>query len=181
MSESDDLVSYKSSPIETSISFHYARQISYAYIYVTFELQSKRQILRNDIYQMCSGTTRGRVLDGELYYYHFYAQRFQKLIYLHLLKDCFMKISPQSPEQIHCKFKELIISRYSCKKTKGGYYVISNQFMIITGILIISNFIVKHILTLKKDKKLLMESVEFNKSLPRSNVLRMMPVEGSDT
>ena len=29
--------------------------------------------------QMCSGITRGRVLNGELY-----AQRFQKLIYLHL-------------------------------------------------------------------------------------------------
>ena len=33
---------------------------------------------------MCSGTTRGRVLNGE-----FYAQRFQKLIYLHLFTDCF--------------------------------------------------------------------------------------------
>ena len=27
--------------------------------------------------------------------------RFQKLIYLHLLIDCFMKISPQSSEHIH--------------------------------------------------------------------------------
>ena len=47
------------------------------------------------IIQMCSGITRGRVLSGELY-----AQRFQKLIYLHLFTDCFMKISPQSSEQI---------------------------------------------------------------------------------
>ena len=29
------------------------------------------------------------------------AQRFQKLIYLHLFPGCFMKISPQSLEQIH--------------------------------------------------------------------------------
>ena len=44
---------------------------------------------------MCSGITRGRVFNGELY-----AQRFQKLIYLHLFTDCFMNISPQSSEQI---------------------------------------------------------------------------------
>ena len=44
------------------------------------------------IIQMCSGITCGRVLNGELY-----AQRFQKLIYLHLFTDCFMKISPLSP------------------------------------------------------------------------------------
>ena len=31
---------------------------------------------------MCSGITRGRVLNGELY-----VQRFQKLIYLHLFKS----------------------------------------------------------------------------------------------
>ena len=47
------------------------------------------------VIQICSGITGGRVLSGELY-----AQRFQKLIYLHLLTDCFMKISPQSSEQI---------------------------------------------------------------------------------
>ena len=29
-----------------------------------------------------------------------YPQRFQKLIYLHLFTDCFIKISPQSLEQI---------------------------------------------------------------------------------
>ena len=36
---------------------------------------------------MCSGITRGRVLNGEPY-----AQRFQKFIYLHLFTDCLMKI-----------------------------------------------------------------------------------------
>ena len=43
---------------------------------------------------MCSGIMRGRVLNGE-----HYALR-QKLSYLHLFTDCFMKISPQSSEQI---------------------------------------------------------------------------------
>ena len=41
--------------------------------------------------QTCSGITSGRVLSGELY-----AQRLQKLVYLHLLTGCFMKISLQS-------------------------------------------------------------------------------------
>ena len=45
--------------------------------------------------KMCSGITRGRVLNGVRY-----AQRFHKLIYLHLFTDCFMKNSPQSSEQI---------------------------------------------------------------------------------
>ena len=35
------------------------------------------------------------MLNGELY-----AQRFQKIIYLHLFTDCFMKISLQSSEPI---------------------------------------------------------------------------------
>ena len=48
-----------------------------------------------DIIQMCSGITRGGVLNEELY-----AQRFQTLIYLHLFTDCVMKISPVSSEQI---------------------------------------------------------------------------------
>ena len=48
---------------------------------------------------MCSGITRGRVLNGELY-----AQRFQTLIYLHLFTDCFLKISPQYSEQIQLLF-----------------------------------------------------------------------------
>ena len=47
------------------------------------------------IIQICYGITRGRVLNGELY-----AQRLQKLIYLHLFTDCFMKISLQTSEQI---------------------------------------------------------------------------------
>ena len=42
---------------------------------------------------ICSGLTRGRVLNGELY-----AQRLHKLIYLHLLTGCFMTISLQSSE-----------------------------------------------------------------------------------
>ena len=43
---------------------------------------------KNRIYykwQMCSGITPGRVLNGELY-----AHTLQKLIYLHLSTDCFM-------------------------------------------------------------------------------------------
>ena len=44
---------------------------------------------------MGSTITCGRVLNEELC-----AQRFQKLINLHLFTDCFMKISPQSSEQI---------------------------------------------------------------------------------
>ena len=36
----------------------------------------------NYIMQMCSGITRGRALNGELY-----AQRLQKLIYLHLINS----------------------------------------------------------------------------------------------
>ena len=51
-------------------------------------------INKDSVIQICSGITRGRVLNGELY-----AQRFQKLIYLHLFTDCFMKISPQSLKQ----------------------------------------------------------------------------------
>ena len=44
--------------------------------------------------QVCSGITSGRVFNGELY-----AQILQKLIYLHLLTGCFMKISLQSSKQ----------------------------------------------------------------------------------
>ena len=44
-----------------------------------------------NISQICSGITRGGVLNGELKY----ALRLQKLIYLHLPTDCFMKISVQ--------------------------------------------------------------------------------------
>ena len=40
------------------------------------------------IIQICSGITRGRVLNRELC-----GQRLQKLIYLNLFTDCFMKIS----------------------------------------------------------------------------------------
>ena len=43
--------------------------------------------------QIYSGITSGRVLNGEVY-----AQRLLKLICLHLLTGCFMKISLQSSE-----------------------------------------------------------------------------------
>ena len=39
-----------------------------------------------NIFQLCSGITRGRVLNGELY-----TQILQKLIYLHLFPDCFKR------------------------------------------------------------------------------------------
>ena len=45
--------------------------------------------------QIYSGISSGWVLNGELY-----AQRLQKLIYLYLFTDCFMKISLQLLEQI---------------------------------------------------------------------------------
>ena len=47
--------------------------------------------LLNPTIQMYSGITCSRVPNGE-----FYAQRFQKLISLHLLTNCFIKISPRS-------------------------------------------------------------------------------------
>ena len=40
------------------------------------------------------------IADGELY-----AQRFQKLIYLHLFTDCFMKIFPQLSEQVQSSLR----------------------------------------------------------------------------
>ena len=49
----------------------------------------------NYIIQICSGITRGRVLNGEPY-----AQRLQKLFYMHWPTDCFMKLSLQSIRQI---------------------------------------------------------------------------------
>ena len=49
------------------------------------------KIINIDVSQICCGITYGRVLNGELY-----APRLQKLIYLHLSTDCFMKISLQS-------------------------------------------------------------------------------------
>ena len=47
------------------------------------------------VIQIYSGIIRGRVLNVELY-----AQKLQKLIYLYLFTDCFMKISLQSSKQI---------------------------------------------------------------------------------
>ena len=46
---------------------------------------------------------RGRVLNEELY-----AQKFQKVIYLHLFTGCFMKISLQSYEPIQFTFIYLL-------------------------------------------------------------------------
>ena len=57
----------------------------------------------------CSGITRGRVLNGKLY-----AQRVQKLIYLYLFTDCFMKISPKSLEQIQTVVVPTIEEIYLC-------------------------------------------------------------------
>ena len=48
------------------------------------------------VIQICSEITHGRVLNGELY-----AQRLQKLIYLHLSTGCFMKISLQLTGNLH--------------------------------------------------------------------------------
>ena len=63
--------------------------------------------------QTCSGITRGRVLSGELY-----AQRLQKLIYLYLFTDCFMKISLQSLEQICCDDWREIFMKQSVNKCR---------------------------------------------------------------
>ena len=67
--------------------------------------------------QLCSGTTGGSVLNGELY-----AQRFQKLIYiyLHLFTDCCMKISLQSWRQILYLFLLLGRNRHEtvCNKCR---------------------------------------------------------------
>ena len=58
--------------------------------------------------QICSGITSGRVLNGELC-----AQRLQKLIYLHLLTGCFMKISLQSSElNVALQSSELNVAMY---------------------------------------------------------------------
>ena len=51
----------------------------------TFSLSKYMQSLMFHIIEMCSGITHGRVLNDELY-----AQRFQKLIYVHLFTYCFM-------------------------------------------------------------------------------------------
>ena len=64
--------------------------------------------------QICSGITSGRVLNGE-----FYAQRLQKLIYLHLLTGCFMKISLQSSELNALKIIFYVYHYYLLGK--GGY------------------------------------------------------------
>ena len=52
------------------------------------------RLFHEDFSSIDAGITRGRMLSGELY-----AQIFQKLVYLHLIRGCFMKTSPQSSEQ----------------------------------------------------------------------------------
>ena len=54
------------------------------------------KILQGHMIQICSGITRGRVLNGELY-----AQILQKLIYLNLSTECFMKIGVYRKMQIN--------------------------------------------------------------------------------
>ena len=41
-----------------------------------------------------------------------YTQRFQKLIYLHLFTDCFIKIAPQSLKQIQFQIQHMVIDTY---------------------------------------------------------------------
>ena len=56
---------------------------------------------------ICAGITLGRVPTRDLY-----AQQLQKLIYLHLCTDCFMKISLQSSEQIRSNYwRELFMNQ----------------------------------------------------------------------
>ena len=66
------------------------------------------------IIQIYSGITRGRVLNGELY-----TQRLQKLIYLYLFTDCFMKISLHSSEQI----SEILFISQICSKDWREMYM----------------------------------------------------------
>ena len=68
--------------------YQYKYQYKYQYCYCLIIIQY--------ITQICSEITHGRVLSGEIY-----AQRLQKLIYLHLFTDCFMKISLQSTGPIY--------------------------------------------------------------------------------
>ena len=57
------------------------------------------------IIQICSGITRGRVLNGELY-----AQRLQMLLYMHLSTDSFMTISLHSsrPREVEHRCDERV-------------------------------------------------------------------------
>ena len=79
------------------------RWLYWAWVYGTRKNRGHQQYMFNQYFsllfyyviQMCSGITCDRVLNRE-----FYAQRFQKLIYLHLFTDWFMKTSPKSSEQI---------------------------------------------------------------------------------
>ena len=63
------------------------------------------------IIQMCSVITHGRLLNGQIY-----AQRFQKLVYLHLFTDYFMKFSPQLSVKLQCLFEETIFLEQSVNK-----------------------------------------------------------------
>ena len=67
--------------------------------------------------QICSGITSGRVLNGELY-----AQRLQKLIYLHLLTGYFMKISLQSLElNVYINMHIKVGPKQPYQESQAGY------------------------------------------------------------
>ena len=60
--------------------------VLFLYLFVSFYLSIYFNL--SYIFQICSGITRGRVLNGELY-----ARTLQKLIYLHLPTACFIDFS----------------------------------------------------------------------------------------
>ena len=55
-------------------------------------------------------------------------KRFQKLIYLHIFTDCFMKISPQLSEQIQFCTVLLHISKFRYKVYSNGVVMCSWNF-----------------------------------------------------
>ena len=66
--------------------------------------------------QICSGITRGRVLNAELF-----TQRFKKLIHLHWPTDCFVKISLHSTECYYSTFYQLYICIIDLVGVLDGY------------------------------------------------------------
>ena len=80
---------------------------------------TKLRISSNYIIQICSGITRGRVFNGELY-----AQRLQKLICLHLSTDLFMEISLHSSSSNYYMIQQLQLLRvldiWSCFNTSSN-------------------------------------------------------------
>ena len=80
------------------------------------------------IIQICSQITRGRVLSGELY-----AQRLQKLIYLRLFTNSFMKISPvrrlkrNLHETVHMNLMSAIQQTFYCVLNKSKHKVTTKK------------------------------------------------------